>query len=59
MLSTGLVIHSNSAEWAQISMTVQEKNVPPMPVHVNLNQPLQAACVALETSLHDQPLGKQ
>lgn len=31
----------------------------PMPIHVNLNQPLQAACAALETSLHDQPKGNQ
>lgn len=59
VLTTVLAIHSNSAGWAQIFMNVQEKHVPPMPVHVNLNQPLQAACVAVETSLHDQPRGKQ
>lgn len=31
----------------------------PIPTHVNLNQPLQAACANLETSLHNQPQGKQ
>lgn len=30
-----------------------------MPIHVNINQPLQAASAALESSLHDQPQGKQ
>ena len=31
----------------------------PMPIHVNFNQPLQAACAALETSIHNQPPGNQ
>lgn len=57
VLSTWLGVHSAP----QVSMNAQERDTClfPMTIHVNLTLPLQAASAVLESSLHDQPQGKQ